>query len=173
MNLAKVFEEANDIKATEILLQKALKKYKYSKKIWIANQHFNLQQNNKKVAKDLLSRSLQSLEKHKHIEVISQYALKEYDLDHIDEGRYLMEELLTSYPKRSDLWHIYIDKEMKCNNITYTRQLFNRMITTKYSSIRNMKLVFKKFLDFEKKYGNIESQEIVKQKAREYVSTNM
>lgn len=75
-----------------------------------------------------------------------------------------------SYPKRTDLWHVYVDKEVKSGNFSQARQLFTRMVATK-SSAKAMKAVFKKFLSFEQVNGSQEQQEAVKVKAREYVSS--
>jgi len=80
----------------------------------------------------------------------------------------LLDELLTSYPKRTDLWHVYVDREIKLGQHSYARQLFERMIVSK-ASIRNMKAIFKKYLEFEQLHGTKDSQELVKQKAREFV----
>ena len=170
MNLAESFERDNDLSGAEAMYQRALKKYKQSKSVWIAYQRFVLNQGKTDAAKELLSRSLQSLEKHKHIEVITKFAFCEYDLGAFERGRYLFEELIGSYPKRTDLWHIYVDREIKCGHYAYARQLFERMIASKMS-VKNIKTIFKKYLEFEKLHGTEESQDLVKQKARDYVSS--
>jgi rRNA biogenesis protein RRP5 len=172
LRLAESLEvDQRDEQCAEIL-EKALKKYKYSKKVWMAYQHHHLRKQRLNEAKALLARSMQSLAKHKHVEVIMKFALCEYEVGLIHDGRYLFEELLMSYPKRSDLWHVYVDREIKHGDYSYARQIFERMIAAK-TSVRNMKVIFKKYLEFEQKYGNVSSQEAVKQKAREYVESLM
>lgn len=121
-----------------------------------------------KQAKEQLARALQSLGEHKHIEVIKQFALYEYEINKIDQGRVLFEELLHSYPKKTDLWHIYLDKEIKNQDLSYVRQLFERVITMSFS-VKNMKTFFKKYLQFEVQQGTQEQQDHVKHLAREYV----
>ena len=96
--------------------------------------------------------------------------------------------MLANYPKRTDLWHLYIDKETKRSNIDSARRLLERMICTKLS-VKNMKSTFKKYLkvrfvtmrgrfqltslllviQFEETNGDKSSVDQVKQKAREYV----
>lgn len=49
-----------------------LKRHKTSKKVWMKYQHFEQRIGNDKAARELLHRSLLSLSKHKHIEVIIQ-----------------------------------------------------------------------------------------------------
>lgn len=96
----------------------------------------------------------------------------EYDVGSEDRGRSVFEDLVGSYPKRTDLWHVYVDKEVKCGNHVQARQLFERMILSK-SSAKAMKAAFKKFLSFEQLHGSEAQQEAVKEKARNYVSSMM
>lgn len=172
MNLSEVYEKSEDFENAQNMLEKALKKYKKSKKVWMAYQHYLLRRGDDKGAKSMLGRSMQSLSRHKHVEVITQYGLKEFEYGSMDRGRVIFEELLNSYPKRSDLWHIYVDKEVKYHNIPQARQLFERAIASKYSS-KNMKTIFKKFLTFESTHGSEASIDEVKEKARVYVSSLM
>lgn len=52
--------------------------------------------------------------------------------------------------------------------IFHIRQIFERVIHINLSS-KKMKLFFKRYLDFERKYGDAFSVENVKTKAMEYV----
>lgn len=70
LNLAEAYEAAEDTKGATAIYDKALKKYKTSKKVWMAYQHFKLRTGDSDGAKSLLSRSMQSLSRHKHIEVL-------------------------------------------------------------------------------------------------------
>ena len=70
LNLAQAYEAAHDRKGATVIFEKALKKYKKSKKVWMAYQHFLLKAGDSEGAKVLLARSMQSLSRHKHIEVL-------------------------------------------------------------------------------------------------------
>lgn len=70
LNLAEAYESAKDLAGATTMLEKALKKYKTSKKVWMAFQHFKLRSGDSEGAKALLARSMQSLSRHKHIEVL-------------------------------------------------------------------------------------------------------
>ena len=70
LNLAQAYEAAHDRKGATVIFEKALKKYKKSKKVWMAYQHFLLKAGDSEGAKALLARSMQSLSRHKHIEVL-------------------------------------------------------------------------------------------------------
>jgi predicted RNA-binding protein with RPS1 domain len=65
LNLAEAYEAADDKVGTAAIYEKAVKKYKGS-----AYQHFKLRAGDSDGAKGLLSRSMQSLSRHKHIEVL-------------------------------------------------------------------------------------------------------
>jgi rRNA biogenesis protein RRP5 len=101
------------------------------------------------------------------------YACAEFDSQaggSQDRGRVVFEELLASYPKRTDLWHVYVDRETKAGNADRARQLFERMLGLRLN-IKNVKAVFKKYLDFEKRFGDERSQAEVRDKARAYANS--
>lgn len=146
-------------------------------------------------ARDLLKRALQRLDKSEHIGIICKFASMEFHLvQNMDRGRTLMEGILSNYPKRIDLWNIYLDMEVKlgsklkelratsstaaasskdpnATNAESIRRLFER-ITSLNLSTKKMKFFFKKYLTWEKANGaDPERLERVKAKAREYVAS--
>jgi rRNA biogenesis protein RRP5 len=170
--LVRTFEESRDFKSAETLLLQSLKKpqYKKSKKVWMALHRVQLRSGALEAARASLTRSLQSLGTHKHVETLSRFALAEFDFGSQDKARSVFEDLLEHYPKRTDLWHLYVDREIKLGNVAQARQLFERMVSMK-SSTRNMKTVFKKYLSLEMRFGNEATQNAVKEKAAAYVSS--
>lgn len=105
----------------------------------------------------------------------------------------MFEQILVSYPKRVDCWSQYIDILIKSNDvdiaryIKYTnshfyrkciqflpqiyilpRQTLERAVTHKIP-VKKMRTLFKKYLDFEQKYGNEETVTKVKILAANYV----
>ena len=167
-----MYESSDQFQQAEDMYEKTLKKYKYSKKVWSAYQIYRLRRKDDEGAKQLLSRSLQSLSRHKHIEVIEKYGIAEFEIGSPERARVIFENLITNYPNRVDLWHVYVDKEVKLGYTLEARQLFDRFITLK-TSAHNLKTIFKKYLSFEINHGTSETQELVKQKAREYVTSHM
>lgn len=61
----------------------------------MAYQNFEQRGGRDKEARALLSRSMMSLSKHKHIEVIMKYASHEFELGNFARGRDVFEDLLT------------------------------------------------------------------------------
>ena len=66
---------------------------------------------------------------------------------------------MTNYPKRMDVWSIYMDMEIKyggANNQTQARNLFERCLAVDEikRKPKKMKLVFRKYMEFESAQGN-------------------
>lgn len=79
------------------------------------------------------------------------------------------EQILASYPKRVDIWSVYVDMLTKSNEIELARQTLDRAVTQKLP-VKKMRPLFKKFLDFEKKNGTEADVQKVKKLAEEFVS---
>ena len=95
--------------------------------------------------------------------------------------------MLTTFPKRLDLWNVLLDLEIKQGqeNRDQVRRLFERItsltaITTAIGpgaeagvgtklKPKQAKSFFKRWLEYEKKEGDAKSQERVQMKAAEYV----
>lgn len=92
----------------------------------------------------------------------------EYKQGSEERGRTLMETVVSSYPKRVDLWSVYIDMELKHNGFEAARQLLERVVTIKLRA-RQAKFFFKRWLELERAQGDEKSIARVKDKAREWV----
>ncbi|KAL8869981.1 MAG: hypothetical protein Q9174_003866, partial [Haloplaca sp. 1 TL-2023] len=80
-------------------------------------------------ARQLLSRALQSLPPHTHLQLSSQFAQLEFKSPHGDSerGRTAFEGLLNTFPKRLDLWNVLIDLEISKGENDKVRELFGRV----------------------------------------------
>ncbi|KAG5463529.1 MAG: hypothetical protein BJ554DRAFT_6713 [Olpidium bornovanus] len=108
----------------------------------------------------------------KDIKAILKFAQMEYRLGDIERGRTLFEGMLTTHPKRVDLWNVYLDKEMRLNDKDFVRRLFQR-ITGLHISSKKMKHFFKRWLAYEKQHGDETSQAAVKEAAVRYVESKV
>lgn len=56
----------------------------------------------------------------------------------MEQGRIIFEGLMASYPKRLDLWNVYVDKEIKGGDVRAARNLLERLVSNcsveRYSS---------------------------------------
>lgn len=98
----------------------------------------------------------------------------------------MFEGLLSSFPKRVDLWSVFLDLEIKVGDVEQVRRLFERALGigvaadgTKAGEKKKLKgkqakFFFKKWLAFEEKMdtsGNGKKVDEVKARAAEYVKT--
>lgn len=164
------------------ILRRATRRFKRSRKVWIALGRAQFKSADKKSARRTLEKALVSLDKREHVAVISKFAQFEYKFGTPERGRTVFESLAGNFPKRLDLWNIYLDMEVgQCKKaedgkneqaVESTRNLFERCTTLDLSS-KKMKFVFQKWLAFEKIFGSKEQRADVKNKAREYVERSV
>ncbi|KAF8633036.1 hypothetical protein AX15_001626 [Amanita polypyramis BW_CC] len=167
LRLASIFEESDKFEKAEEQYKKTCKKFGKSSKAWTSFCRFYLDKGNLEEARKLLPRSLQSLEKRKHLKTISKFAQLEYKHGDPERGRTVFEGIVDSHPKRWDLWSIYMDMEAGQGNIQNLRSLFDRVLALKMTS-HKAKSFFKKWLELERKLGDEEGAMMVKQKAVEW-----
>lgn len=102
----------------------------------------------------------------------------------MERGRTIFEGLLSSFPKRVDLWNVLLDLEIKNGDVEQVRRLFERVLGLghgiaadgtktgpKKLKDKQAKFFFKKWLAFEEKAGdgNEKMVDEVKARAAEYV----
>lgn len=63
--------------------------------------------------KSILNRCLQAVKKKKHIDILSAYARLEFSSGNAEKGRTTFEAIVHKYPKRTDIWSVYLDCEIK------------------------------------------------------------
>ncbi|EER24499.1 S1 RNA binding domain containing protein [Coccidioides posadasii C735 delta SOWgp] len=136
----------------------------------------------------LLPRAMQSLPPHTHVELTSKFGQLEFRSLHgdVERGRTVFEGLLSSFPKRVDLWNILLDLEIKVGDVDQVRRLFERVLGIgrgvgadgskagmKKLKDKQAKFFFKKWLTFEEKISNGDDKMVdeVKARAAEYVKS--
>lgn len=88
----------------------------------------------------------------------------------MDTATTLLEQVLISYPKRVDIWSFYVDMLVKENQVESARTILERAVAQKLPA-KKMKTLFKKYLDFEERFGDANAVEHVKKMASEYVQS--
>ncbi|GMP96867.1 hypothetical protein CsSME_00045323 [Camellia sinensis var. sinensis] len=163
-----MYERTEQHKLADELLNKMSKKFKHSCKVWLRRIQWILNQNQDEV-QSIVKRAVVCLPRHKHIKFLSQAAILEFKCGVPDRGRSMFEGMLREYPKRTDLWSIYLDQEIRLGDVDVIRALFERATSLSLPPKR-MKFLFKKYLEYEKSVGDDEERiESVKRKAMEYV----
>ncbi|XVE75785.1 hypothetical protein DITRI_Ditri12bG0120500 [Diplodiscus trichospermus] len=166
-----MYQRTEQHKLADELLEKMTKKFKHSCKVWLRQVQMLLMQQQDGI-QSVVNRALLCLPRHKHIKFISQTGILEFKSGVPDRGRSMFEGILREYPKRTDLWSIYLDQEIRLGDEDMIRALFERAISLSLPP-KKMKFLFKKYLDFEKSQGDEERIESVKQKAMNYVESTL
>ena len=64
----------------------------------------------------------------------------------------MFEGLLGSFPRRFDVWNVFLDQEIAMDAADHVRDIFNRL-TAKRMKAKTAKFFFQKWLAFEEKKG--------------------
>ncbi|KAM0978105.1 hypothetical protein ACFX2I_014037 [Malus domestica] len=151
-----LYERTEQHRLAEELLNKMTKKFKTSCKDGI---------------QDVISRAEKVLPKHELIKFNSQTAILEFKCGEPERGRSMFENILRNNAKRTDLWSVYLDQEIRLGNSDLIHALFERATSLSLPA-KKMKFLFKKYLAYEKSRGD-EKIEYVKRKAMEYVENTV
>jgi len=166
--MAVIFTKQNKIKELENLFQAMTRKFKESSRVWIKYGLYLIKNQRIDEYRKLLQRSLLVLPKRKHLKVISKFAQIEFKHGSAERGRTIFEGIMANYPKRVDLWNVYLDMEIRLRNPTFITRLFERITSLKLSS-KKMKFFFKKWLNYAKGSGAPQDVDVVKEKAVAYI----
>ncbi|XP_015695265.2 rRNA biogenesis protein RRP5 [Oryza brachyantha] len=171
--LLSMYERTEQYTLADELLDRMTKRFKASCKIWLRCIQLSLKQSKDvEYIKTIVKRALLSLPQSKRIKFLSQTAILEFKCGVPEEGRSRFELILREYPKRTDLWSVYLDQEIRLGDTDMIRALFER-VTCLSLPPKKMKFLFKKYLEYEKSQGDEERIEHVKQKALEYVQSSL
>ncbi|XP_071359529.1 protein RRP5 homolog isoform X2 [Trachinotus anak] len=166
--LADIYAKSNKTKEAEGLYKTMVKRFRQNKAVWLSYGTFLLQQGQSDDASVLLQRALKSLPSKESVDVIAKFAQLEFRYGDVEKGRTMFDKVLTSYPKRTDLWSVFIDLMVKHGSQKEVRALFDRVIHLSVS-VKKIKFFFKRYLEYEKKHGTPQSIQAVKEKAMEFV----
>lgn len=180
--LARIYEESATLDRPETIKtveefysNNLLKKFRQSCKVWVnlATFHF-ITKKSPVSGRKLLTQALEALPRRKHIKATLKFAQLEFRHGSLERGRTLFEGVLASSPGRLDIWSQYCDQEERHlpESTEALRRLFNRIVSLKLSS-KKAKFFFKRFLDFEKKWGDQLTVQHVKDLAQQYVEATM
>ncbi|KAH9836984.1 uncharacterized protein C8Q71DRAFT_580175 [Rhodofomes roseus] len=167
LRMAAIFDQSGKSEATEEMYKRTCKKFGQSSKVWTLFGEHYLKRGKLEEARKLLPRSLQSLEKRKHLKTISKFAQLEYKFGDPERGKTVFEGIVDSHPKRWDLWSVYIDMEAGQGDIMSVRNILDRVLSLKMTS-HKAKAFFKKWLELERRIGDEEGANAVKAKAIEW-----
>ncbi|CAG9128103.1 unnamed protein product [Plutella xylostella] len=119
-------------------------------------------------ARRAMQHAIKVLDKREHVNVLVQFALLEASSGSRERAEALFEQLLGAYPQRVDVCCTYVDMMVKAKELEQCRQVLERMTSLKLPA-RKMKVLFKKWIEVEEKFGDEKQIESVRQKAMEFI----
>jgi rRNA biogenesis protein RRP5 len=143
-------------------------------------------------ARKVLTQAIQKLNAKYHAPVLIKFAQLEFQDSNgsPDRARLLLEKYLSAHSKRLDVWVVYVDQEIKHARTLAAkvnakpgdvkkakgriRALLDRLTAEsqwKVWTVKQMKFIFKKYLDCEEELGTPDRVAAVQDKARLYVSS--
>jgi rRNA biogenesis protein RRP5 len=167
-----VFERCGKGELAEQCLRATCRKFGGDPATWLRLVRFHLAAGDADAARRALERALQALDAREHVAAISGAALLEFKVGDAERGRSLFEGVLRSYPRRLDLWSVYLDQEVARGEPARARALFERA-THLALPPKKMKFLFKRYLEYERKHGDAAGVERVKRAAMEFVERAM
>ncbi|XP_060651092.1 uncharacterized protein LOC132787803 [Drosophila nasuta] len=170
LNVVEVLKSHNLKERLINTLNLVMRKFRTELQVWrvAADTYFWLNMADR--VQPTLQRALGVLPKNEHITCIVAFA-KIY-ADHGDNAmaQTLLDDIVTSYPKRIDIWNLYVDLLVKCSLIDSARNVLERAVLQKLPP-NKMLVIYKKYLEFEQKHGTEANASRVKKLAEEYVKS--
>ncbi|KAL1787295.1 RRP5-like [Sigmodon hispidus] len=168
LHLADIYTKSEKFKEAGELYGRMLKRFRQEKTVWIKYGAFVLGRGQPGAGHRVLQRALECLPTKDHVDVIAKFAQLEFQLGDAERAKAIFENTLSTYPKRTDVWSVYIDMTIKHGSQKEVRDIFERVIHLSLAPKR-MKFFFKRYLDYEKQHGTEKDVQAVKAKALEYV----
>lgn len=95
-----------------------------------------MKKNDVVAARNLLPRSLKSLDRAQHVEMTQKMAVLEFRHGDAERGKTLFEGIVDRHPKKLDVWSVYIDQVAKTGDVQGVRGLFDRLLAMKQNTKR-------------------------------------
>ena len=174
--LTSIYIRSQKPEEAEELFQTMQKKFGQDQKVWINHATFLYDKAaDADKARQLLPRALQTLPPFTHVQLTSKFAQLEFQSasGNAERGRTIFEGLLDSFPRKMDLWNVYLDMEQALvrqglEDAERVRGLYERIFAGKIKN-KQAQVLFKKWLRFEEGHGDERSVDRVKAKAAEFV----
>ena len=120
-------------------------------------------------ARNLLQRATQSVPSTEHRYLTTKFGALEFKSENGDpeRGRTIFEGLVSTWPKKGDIWDVYLSLELAHGSEETTRALFERMAKLKMKKKRAAGF-FRKWTEWEEAVGNKKGAEKVRMAEQEW-----
>jgi len=168
--LAAIYGQSGKAAEAEKIFKVMVRKFGKEKEVWVKFAIFYFKSNKLNDGRFLLQRSKQSLDEREHVDIATKFAQIEFRYGDPERGKTLFETILSNFPRRTDLWSVYVDQLVKTGDTDAARALYRRIATLDLQA-RKMKFLFKKWLDFETAHGTEGGVSEVKNSAQRYLES--
>ena len=148
---------------------------KYFDFIFDVNYNNNNNDNNNEFnINEKLNHCLQILNNKNHLNILIYYGTLLYKYKDFEKGRNVFDKILKDFPKRIDIWFIYIDMEVKYSgNNEKVKKFFDKMFDVDFK-LKQLKNLMKKYLEFWKKIAKNEKEFFqAKEKVEKIIESKM
>ncbi|XP_011409409.2 PREDICTED: protein RRP5 homolog [Amphimedon queenslandica] len=163
--LIDIYVTSNKPESADQLYQIMCKKFSSNIQVWSQYGRFLMEQGKADLARKILQRSFKSLTKKQHVDITKQFAQLEFKYGEMERGCTLFENLVSSYPRKVDIWSVYIDMLTKKGEMDRVRDVFERAVSLKLSSVKKQ-FLYKRYIEFERKHGTQSLVETVQAKSQ-------
>lgn len=178
--LPQVWVRAGNVEKAKTAFERVTAKFHESRKAWLNLVEFFFNQQRFDEARAAYAKCLKAVPARKQARVTVKFAQLEFRHGNPERGASVFESLLSNKAAKTDVWSVFFDEQIKAFtppvrhavDFGSIRALFERALSTKLKAFK-MKFFFKRWLDFETKFGDDDSVEVVKQRAVEYVESTM
>ncbi|KAL3417735.1 S1 RNA binding domain-containing protein [Phlyctema vagabunda] len=171
--LISIYIQSGKHEKADELCQVLVKKFSQSPTVWYNYAQFlHTTLSSADRARALLPRAIQSLPAHTHLDLTRKFAGLEFHSPSgsPERGRTMFEGLLSTFPKRLDIWNQLLDLEIQQADQDIIRGVFGRVIKIKGLKLMGVKAWFRRWSEWEEKNGDKKSQEKVRAKMEEWVN---
>ncbi|VDK49958.1 unnamed protein product [Cylicostephanus goldi] len=171
--MAAIYAEAGKTDEADEIYEAMIKKFRAdSDDVWTLYGDHLISTDRAEKARDLMKRALTSVPKQRHVPLISRFAQMEFRKGDYERGRTLFENLVTAYPKKTDIWIVYADLCLKHLGIETARQVLERACALPLS-VHKIRPLFRKWMEAERKYGDDESRLLLREKAEKFLESSI
>jgi len=141
MQLLNIYKNSKKYEPIEDILKLLVKKYNFDTDVWrkyfeIIFELNSLKESGEPLLKNIkltepklvLSKCLQVLDKKEHISMISKFGQLEFKNNRPEQGRTMFEGIISNYPKRMDIWTVYLNLEASQGSKQQARTLFEKCL---------------------------------------------
>ncbi|KAF2746136.1 rRNA biogenesis protein-like protein RRP5 [Sporormia fimetaria CBS 119925] len=172
--MIKIYISSGKLEKADNLYQSMTKNKSFTPtpSLWLSYASFlmsTLQPPSPSRARALLSRATQSVPESEHRYLTTKFAALEFKSPNGDpeRGRTIFEGLVSTWPKKGDIWDVYVELEKSHGSEENVRALYERMCKGNMKA-RRAHVVFRHWREWEESVGNAKGVQRVRALEREW-----